>query len=327
MNDFMLFTYFKKTAKLVYRVSLGIVDTPAIVLLYHRINKLDNDRQLLSVTPENFYEQINYLKKRYNILDIDEFIYHIENNIKFHPKSLIITFDDGYADNYIYGLPVLKDLKIQALFFISSANIDTNNEFWWDFIETIYDSCDINILREVLIESKIICDGKINNTEIYNYLHYFFKFKKANERDSIIAEISRKLNYKPKFQNRCLSKRELLNFSKSKYAVIGSHTHNHAPLSVYNFEEQLNEIKMSNNEIENIIKKPIKYFSYPFGMPALDYNETSIDLCKEIGFKAVFSNFYFQVHKWTDRYQIPRMLVRNWEFSEFQKYINKFFNF
>src|SRR6188474_2397677 len=90
------------------------------VLLYHRVCKLDHDNLLLSVTPDNFFDQVNYLKKYHRILKADEFREIVLQKKKFPPGSVLITFDDGYADNYINALPVLESLDVEAIFFIST---------------------------------------------------------------------------------------------------------------------------------------------------------------------------------------------------------------
>src|SRR4030095_3041209 len=75
------------------------------VLLYHRVCKLNNDHLLLSVTPDNFYEQVAHLKKNFRILKADEFKDIVIRKRKFPPRSVLLTFDDGYADNYFNALP------------------------------------------------------------------------------------------------------------------------------------------------------------------------------------------------------------------------------
>jgi hypothetical protein len=76
--------------------------------------------------------------------------------------------------------------------------------------------------------------------------------------------------------------------------------------------------------LENLIERPVRYFSYPFGLKK-DYDAGSIALCREIGFKMACSNYYDQVHSWTDPYQIPRMIVRNWPIDIFKAKISQFF--
>ena len=107
------------------RFLLNMIDRPALILLYHRVTSLERDPQLLAVKPDNFYRQIKYLKKNYNILDIEEFAYFKKDNKGFTKNSLILTFDDGYADNYLEALPILEKFNCQAIFFVTTLNTNT----------------------------------------------------------------------------------------------------------------------------------------------------------------------------------------------------------
>ena len=95
-----------------------------IVLRYHRIANLEYDPFGLAVSVNTFEKQMKYIKEAYNIVSINS----SWDNIK--EKSLAITFDDGYVDNYIYALPILEKYNIPAIFFISTLNININKEFW-----------------------------------------------------------------------------------------------------------------------------------------------------------------------------------------------------
>jgi peptidoglycan/xylan/chitin deacetylase (PgdA/CDA1 family) len=92
------------------------------------------------------------------------------------------------------------------------------------------------------------------------------------------------------------------------------------------YEEQFNEINTSKQILEKLLKRKIEHFSYPYGGRG-DYNDHSINICKEIGFKMVSANRYGQVHSWTNAYEVPRILVRNWNKAEFKKKVEKFFKY
>ena len=120
------------------RYSSNFVDCPAVVLIYHRVTNLNQDPQLLTVKPENFHQQIEYLKKNYNVLTIEAFREILKAGNGFPQKSLMITFDDGYADNYFEALPILEEFDVQALFYITTSLVGTQKEFWWDDLERIF---------------------------------------------------------------------------------------------------------------------------------------------------------------------------------------------
>ena len=92
------------------------------------------------------------------------------------------------------------------------------------------------------------------------------------------------------------------------------------------YSEQLEDIKKSKVILEELTKQTLKYFSYPFGNHK-DFNNDSIEACKQVGFNFVCANYYFQTHKWTSKYELPRALVRDWDFEYFKTQIKRFFKY
>ena len=97
----------------------------------------------------------------------------------------------------------------------------------------------------------------------------------------------------------------------------------HTPLSVLSEDEQRHEIVSSKQQLERLLGTEITVFSYPFGRKD-HYNRTSVRLCREAGFRKAASNFPGQAHRWTDNYQIPRQLVRNWNVGTFAARMRSF---
>lgn len=85
-----------------------------------------------SLTEDVFLKQMRYLKKYYHILSLDECVAILEKKKKIKPYSVVLTFDDGYANHYRYVFPALKKLGLPATFFINSSYINTQRLFWWD---------------------------------------------------------------------------------------------------------------------------------------------------------------------------------------------------
>ena len=80
-----------------------------------------------SISPVEFHKQLLYLKKHFDIISFREAFYLIDNNKKLERK-LVLTFDDGYYENYSVIAPILSDLKISGAFFFISNCID--NILW-----------------------------------------------------------------------------------------------------------------------------------------------------------------------------------------------------
>ena len=95
------------------------------VLMYHSIT--DNDKRIFKVTKDNFYEQMKYLKDNgFSVLSMDEVYDHLKNHKSFKDKSIAITFDDGYKDNYDNAYPILKEFGINATIFVVTDYLDAS---------------------------------------------------------------------------------------------------------------------------------------------------------------------------------------------------------
>ncbi|OWP74105.1 polysaccharide deacetylase family protein, partial [Flavobacterium oreochromis] len=106
---------------------------PVLVLVYHRINDVvDFQNAGLTVSVSDFEKQLIYFKENFEILKLGDDWKKIKKN------ALVITFDDGYADNYLNALPLLEKYQIPATIFICSYNINSNEEFWWDRLANLY---------------------------------------------------------------------------------------------------------------------------------------------------------------------------------------------
>ena len=112
------------------------------ILMYHYVSippsDADDVRRDLSVLPQDFDEQLRYLKKAgYQSITLGDLIYYLAIGKRLPRKPIILTFDDGYLDNYTQAYPLLKKHGFVGTFFLITAPIDQENEDYlsWDQIE------------------------------------------------------------------------------------------------------------------------------------------------------------------------------------------------
>ncbi len=91
--------------------------------MYHYVSKppagSDVYRRDLSVTPERFAEQMRYLREAgYTSITLDDLLYALTQGRPLPPKPVILTFDDGYVDNYVNAFPILRENGFTGTFFI-----------------------------------------------------------------------------------------------------------------------------------------------------------------------------------------------------------------
>lgn len=98
------------------------------VIMYHSIDYEEGNE--LRVPKENFKKQMQYLKDNgYNTISLDELYDFIKNDSKVPEKPVILTFDDGYVDNYTNAYPIIKELGLKATVFIITSCIDKDKSF------------------------------------------------------------------------------------------------------------------------------------------------------------------------------------------------------
>ena len=100
-----------------------------VVLLYHRVN--DDLRDRVTTGIAQFDEQMAWLRQHYDIVDIEDVIRGNVPRASKHPV-IVVTFEDGYEDNYANAVPILRRHRIPASFFISTGIVGTDNGFAHD---------------------------------------------------------------------------------------------------------------------------------------------------------------------------------------------------
>lgn len=108
------------------------------ILMYHSVNPQAQPQNRLAVSVETFRRQMHFLKSRkYNVLPLQEVAALIRENKKIPPKTVSLTFDDGYKDNYTYAFPILKEYGLRATLFIIVNEVGRSqaDRLSWDEIK------------------------------------------------------------------------------------------------------------------------------------------------------------------------------------------------
>ena len=114
------------------------------IIMYHNIDE-NSLTSRLSVLPESFKTQMRFLKNQhYNVVKLEGLADMIKNN-RVPSKTIAITFDDGYENNYLKAYPVLKELGLRATIFIVPAMVGTEGYMTWGQIIEMSESGAISI--------------------------------------------------------------------------------------------------------------------------------------------------------------------------------------
>ena len=111
------------------------------VLLYHRVIEPaaigDLDPDLVDATPQEFDRQMDYVRRNFRSLGVDDVLAAYRAGRELPPDSVLVTFDDGYRDNHDHALPILLRHGVKALFFVTTGNVNDRRLFWWERIRVL----------------------------------------------------------------------------------------------------------------------------------------------------------------------------------------------
>ncbi len=324
----------------------------ALILIYHRVIELPHDPQLLSVSPNHFSEHLDVLRKKFQPLPLAAMTDCVRKN-SLKPRSVAITFDDGYADNLEHAKTLLEKYEIPATIFVISGAIGINRELWWDELERLllqtkslpseisvktpginqqwnlgaYAKYDADTDERNRFWNVTQNDDPTERHSTYRSFHTILRRLPHSERSSALVQLSTlaEATAEARPTHRVLTENELLKLSQSPVIEVGAHTQTHPVLSALDPDSQEKEIFGSKKRLEEILQKPIDSFAYPYGGKA-DYNAISVELVKQGGFQRACSNFSGLIHRRSDIFQLPRMLVRNYGGDEFYRKLRQWFS-
>lgn len=316
----------------------------AVILAYHRITEMPSDPQLLCVSPDNFAKHLEHLRQHYQPISLTA-LGQTLNDGNIPNKAVIVTFDDGYADNFWNVKPLLEHHDIPATLFVSSGYIDQNREFLSDVLERCL------LLPESLPDSlTLVIEDKTYSWQIssqrnygdswnvetglyptprhrcYHELHKLLRPMSNDSRREALQELAKwaQVTGDERPDHRVLNLNELRKLAENSLIEIGAHTANHIMLAAQPADVQLREINGSRQHLEEMLGIPITSFSYPYG-GANAVNEDTIRLVRDAGFELACANFPAPVTRRSDALWLPRFLVRDWDGEEFTRRLRSFF--
>jgi len=279
-------------------------ENPLAILYYHHVFKTKNQYHPDDLSEVEFKAQIRFLTKYFNILDLTEAVILLKNK-SLPPKSLVISFDDGYIDNYLVAAPILKSFDCPATFFIATGGIE-EGLLWNDKLEqliknTSNQSISFNIINKELNISN--AEDKIN---AFQLLQGELKFLSHQQRSEKLDQLSCELG-NVTFE-RSMMKEEHIKTLHQQGFTIGAHTHNHTILSTENESMVKQELIENKSRLEKIIGNKVELIAYPNGLYKRDFTDEHCRIVIDLGFSAGFSTNDGGAISSTNKYTIPRFM-------------------
>lgn len=253
-----------------------------VVLMFHNVfPKTENDIHFRNIGKHDFFKSLNYLKKKYQIVELAELM-----ETKSGQNRIAITFDDGLINNLKYALPVLEELEIPATFFITTSWIHGQNILWPDELMLLLKRAgdEVSFQGE---KFKRVFANQFRSESSGKKLELVLLESSQVLIDAFLIELRRKTSYEPAcdFVNedywRMMKGEEIKILAASNWVNIGSHGVTHRNLLKLSHEAMIDELVSSKKYLEQVTKDSIKSIAYPFGL----YNGDVLEAANEAGYK------------------------------------------
>lgn len=297
----------------------------AIILAYHRIAEVPMDPQLLCVRPEFFAEQLDHLRRYCHPISLRELM-----SGRIPRRSVVLTFDDGYQDNFVFAKPLLERYQIPATVFVTSGYVGKDQEFWWDELERLLlDSgqSPAELTLRLNGESYTWSSATLaERSNLYKELHPKLRPLSTKSIDDALSVIriwkGDKGTARP--THRPMNLTELQQLS-SPLIEIGAHTVTHPSLAHQSRDVQIEEIARSRQHLESWLGHPVTGFAYPYGSTNA-YSAETVEAVRAAGFSYACANSPGWTRRKNDPFQLPRYVVRDWDGNEFAQRLRRWSN-
>lgn len=264
-----------------------------VILAYHRVMELGDesrfpfDPELVSASPEEFRWQMQYLRRHWSPMTLAGLLDVIDGRAELPPRAVIVTFDDGFQDNYQYAFPILRDLGIPAAFFVATDYVDAAQTFWFDRVSHLLFSMPVGELALPRLGLRVQVDGVPSRRAASEQLVEALKRVPDPERRELVAELEvrygRYADAGMQYLSRTLTSAQIHEMSRAGME-FGSHSASHPILARLDPASLRDELTRSRAWLEALLGKPVQILSYPNGLVP-DISAAVISAARAAGYR------------------------------------------
>jgi len=288
------------------------------LLAYHRvrdIGRLDAfefDLELVSASAAQFRAQMHWISTRMHPVSMRDVLAALDGGAPLPRDAVVVTFDDGYDDNYTVAFPILRELGVPATFFVSTGHIESGMPYRYDWL--VHMLCRTDATR--LLAPEIGVDAAIpaaraERRQLAEYLLDRIKSLDDAGQLALIARLEREWSLPcaaPHPDCHPLGWAQLREMQDAGME-IGGHGVHHRMLAKLPREEMREELRQCKAALDRELPRPVFALSYPVGgLDAVDAEVTAA--ASDVGFRlgCTYVSGTWRM-RGDDRFMIPRLPV------------------
>jgi peptidoglycan/xylan/chitin deacetylase (PgdA/CDA1 family) len=306
--------------------------------MYHRIATPETDPWQLAVSPSHFAEHLAVVRRHGRALLVRDLSRALAAG-RVPRRAIVITFDDGYADNFHHALPLLERHDVPATLFVAAGYVGRPDGFWWDRLERLIltpaelpptlrlevrgrrheyaleaTTRPVRGDRETTAAWRAWTPAPTGRHELFLTLYRLLRPLSDPERRRALADLTAwtGAGAPADSSDDTLGVAQLQTLASRPLVEVGAHTLTHPQLSTLAPADQEAEIRGSRVALEELTGTPVVSFAYPYGGRS-DYTPETVRLVRDAGFSGACASFPGAVTRTTAGLEMPRYHVEDWD--------------
>lgn len=271
------------------RLASGFRDASAVILMYHSVLP-DPSLQADSLgaivhSALTFRAQMELLARDFYPISLDQVGKHVRDGDDLPKRSVVVTFDDGYADNYEVAMPSLNQAAVPATFYVTVDCIDNRKLPWPTRLRFAFRNTKQSAWTESLAKTWPLTLPADREKAFLASCDLCCQLSGALQ-EAFLRRIEQELEAcLPSQSGSLMMSYDQLRALTHNGHIVGSHTMTHPNMAYLKEDEALLELTESKRRLESQLETPIKHFSYPCPALSPHWSARTVEQCRAVGYE------------------------------------------
>lgn len=257
-----------------------------VVLGYHGVRELPSYIEMFC-SPDLFRAQMRYIRKHYDATTLDAALARVRQPGWLSARDqVVVTFDDGYEDNYTTAWPIMREAGVPLHIFITTDCVSQQRA---TFVMALMLALEQTRCSSVALEDyglgRIPLQTARQRDEAVRKIDGYAKPLGAVEREQVLDVVYERLQVDPRLRASSMLTWQQVREMARGGVFIGAHTRSHPVLAGLPMARLEDEIAGSRRDIERHIDAPVRYFAYPYG-GRRDLDDAAVEEVRRAGYDA-----------------------------------------
>jgi len=295
---------------LVERTIWRILRGGSAVFMFHRILPSGEpcyDPELATST-QAFSAFLDWLGENYQVVPVDELVKRREKSANSKRPWCAITFDDGWADNYLHAFPLLRQRQLPATIFLPLRFIATLQRFWQEELWLRLGNLDPERQRKIILRAAQCLPwfpATAESLHSLDGLRRFLLTRPTEEAENFVRLLTESSGSSTSNSSRSFLNWEEIRHMQAAGISFGSHTVNHRLLTQMEQAKAAGEIQESREELMGHLGAKIPGFAYPWGAAG----RATRNAVKQAGYDFALTTRPGLVKAEADPWMLPRIAI------------------